>query len=104
LDLKLDSVVTEPDYKMDKMELLKAMKEIMEDQIAKQEQMKKELMAEMKAGQARMQAEMDAWLAEMKDWRRESEACQETTEACRNSKELSPEEIESELERREVPT
>jgi hypothetical protein len=75
-------------------------------------------MAEMLAGQARMEAEMDAWLTEMKKCRREAMACQqtmeanpetmmarqETTEACQEVKELSPEEMESEVERREVPT
>jgi hypothetical protein len=117
---------------MDNVELLKAMREMMADQNAKQEhrqakadarqeqmvaeikagkadqeQIKKEIMA----GQARMQAKMDAWLTKMKDWRRESMACQESTEAnpetmeaCRSSKELNPEVMESEVEFRKVPT
>jgi hypothetical protein len=63
-------------------------------------------------------ADQNAWLMEMKKGRRELMACQETTEAnpettmscletteaCRSSKDLSPEEMESEVERRKVPT
>jgi hypothetical protein len=74
--------------------------EMMADENAKQNQMAEEILEMLEANQAKM----DAWLTEMKNWRRELMACQEMTEACQNSKEPSPEEMESEVERREFPT
>jgi hypothetical protein len=96
------------------LEFLKAMQKGLETQ-----------MAEMKAGQAKAEADRNEMLERLeaklesnqvktdvtlKDGRRDddglprtTEACQEMKEACQESKELSPEEMESEVERRKVP-
>jgi hypothetical protein len=47
---------------------------------------------------------MDAWIANMRhDWK-ETVSCQVTTEAWLDSKELNPEDMESKVKHREVPT
>jgi hypothetical protein len=43
-------------------------------------------------------------IADMKDDRRKTVSCQVTTEACWDSEELNPEDMESEVKHREVPT
>jgi hypothetical protein len=48
-------------------------------------------------------AKMDAWLAEMKYEQKDIMACQITTEACLESKEPNPDNMESEVEHREIP-
>jgi hypothetical protein len=69
------------------------------------------LREEIKSGQAEMrstanafQEKMDTWIANMRDDRKETMSCQLTTEACLESKEPNPEDMESEVEHREVPT
>jgi hypothetical protein len=78
---------------------------------ANQERMNESLREEIKSGQAEMRStvcaivgKMDASIAEMKDEQRETMACQVRTEACLDSKEPNPEDMESEVEHREVPT
>jgi hypothetical protein len=69
------------------------------------------LREEVKSGQAEMRStvsalvgKMDAWIAEMKDEQKETMSCQLMVKACLDSKEPSPEDMESEVERWEVPT
>jgi hypothetical protein len=64
----------------------------------------KEMREEIKPDQAEIRFVVNAWIADMKDRRRETMSCQVTTEACLYSKELNPEDIESQVEHREVPT
>jgi hypothetical protein len=71
---------------------------------ANQERMNASLSEEMQSGQAEMRAIVNAWMAEMKDDRRETMSCQVKMEACRGSKELNPEDMESEVEHQEVFT
>jgi hypothetical protein len=60
--------------------------------------------AEMRSTVSALVGKMDAWIAETKDEQKETMARQVTTEACQDSKEPSPEDMASEVERREVPT
>jgi hypothetical protein len=46
---------------------------------------------------------MDGWIAEMKDEQKETMACQVMMKTCQDSKEPNLEDMESEVERREVP-
>jgi hypothetical protein len=45
---------------------------------------------------------MDAWRAEIKEEQKQTMACQVTSQACLDSTEPNPEDMESEVERREV--
>jgi hypothetical protein len=47
---------------------------------------------------------MDALIENTRDDRKETMSCQLTMKACLDSKEPNPEDMESEVERREVPT
>jgi hypothetical protein len=99
------------------LELLKAMQERTETQLAslasKMDADQEERKAEMKAYQEetktlvlRMdmhQQKTDAWIADMRAWRKEITACQEATEAYPARVEASPEEKESVAEHQEVP-
>jgi hypothetical protein len=76
------------------MEFLKAM---LAEMNAKMDATREKMDAETKAVRDRMEANMNAW-------REETMSCQVMTEACLGSKELNPEEMESESEHREVPT
>jgi hypothetical protein len=64
----------------------------------------KEMREEIKSGQAEMRCIINAWIADMKDDQKETMSCQVTTEACLDTRELNPEDMESEVEHREVPT
>jgi hypothetical protein len=57
----------------------------------------KEMSKEIKSEQAEMRSIVNAWIADMKDDRKETMSCQVTTEACLESKELNPEDMESEV-------
>jgi hypothetical protein len=120
---KMDANMAKMDANQARLEAIQAeTKTNREEMLARidvnRERMNVSLKEEMKSGQAEIRStvnaligKMDAWFTEMKDGRRETMACQEATEAnpektevCVNSKEPSPEEIESESERQEVPT
>jgi hypothetical protein len=64
----------------------------------------KEMGEEIKSGQAEMRSIVNAWIADMMKDRKETMSCQVTTAACLDSKEQNPEDMESEVEHREVPT
>jgi hypothetical protein len=64
----------------------------------------KEMRDEIKSGEAGMRSMVNAWIANLREDRKETMSCQVTTEAFLDSKELNPEEIESESKRWEVPT
>jgi hypothetical protein len=64
----------------------------------------KEMREEIQSGQAEMRFIINAWIADMKKDRKETMSCQVRTEVCLNSKELNPEDMESEVEHQEVPT
>jgi hypothetical protein len=49
------------------------------------------------------QEKMDAWIANMRDNWKETMSCQVTMEVCLDSKEPNPEDMQSEVEHREVP-
>jgi hypothetical protein len=49
------------------------------------------------------EAKMDVWLEEMRAWRKDTMACQEARDACLESKEPNSMEVESKVEREEVP-
>jgi hypothetical protein len=51
-----------------------------------------------------MRSIVNAWIADMKDDQEETMSCQVMTETFLDSKELNPEDMESEMEHREVPT
>jgi hypothetical protein len=59
--------------------------------------------AEMKSTVSILVGKMDAWRAEIKDEQKEMMACQVTLEACLDSKEPNLEDMESEVDRPEVP-
>jgi hypothetical protein len=63
----------------------------------------KEKREEIKSGQAEMRSIVNVWIVDMKDDRRETVSWQVMMEACLDSKELNPEDTESEVEHREVP-
>jgi hypothetical protein len=63
-----------------------------------------EMREEITSGQAKMRSIVNAWKADMKDDRKETMPCHVTIEVCLYSKELNPEDKESEVEHQEVPT
>jgi hypothetical protein len=98
---------------MENTELLKAMQEMMTEMIANQEtlvKIKDILREEIKSGQVEMRStvsalgnKMGALIAGMKDGQKEMVACRVTTEACQEKKKRKPDNVESEVERRDVP-
>jgi hypothetical protein len=64
----------------------------------------KEMREEIKSCQAEMRSIFNAWIADMRKDRKETMSCQVMTEACLDRKKLNQEDMESEVERREIPT
>jgi hypothetical protein len=63
----------------------------------------KEMREEIKSGQVEMRSIVNTWIVDMKKDRKETMSYQVTMMACLDSKELNPEDMESEAEHREVP-
>jgi hypothetical protein len=59
---------------------------------------------EMRSTVDAIEEKMDAWIADRKDDQKETMSCQLTAEVCLDSKEPNLEDMESEVERQEVPT
>jgi hypothetical protein len=76
--------------------------EMMTRMVANQERMNASLREEIKSGQAEMRSIVIAWIANMKDDQKQIMSCQVTTEVCLDSKELSPEDMVSEVKHQEV--
>jgi hypothetical protein len=70
--------------------------------VANQERMNASLREEIKSGEAEMKSIVIAWIANMKDDRKQIMSCQVMTEACLDSKELSSEDMVSEVKHQEV--
>jgi hypothetical protein len=64
----------------------------------------KAMREEIKFGRVEMRSIGNAWIEDMKKDQKETMSCQVATAACLDSKELNPEDMESEVELREVPT
>jgi hypothetical protein len=58
---------------------------------------------EMKSGQAEIRSTVNAWITDMRDGWKETVSCQVTTAAWLETKEISSEDVEPEVEHREVP-
>jgi hypothetical protein len=74
---------------------------------ANQERLREEIksgQAEMRSTVSAIKKKMDAWIANMRDDQIETVSCQVMTEVCLDSKEPNLEDVESEVEYREVPT
>jgi hypothetical protein len=90
---------------IDRENLKEMMEEMMNANQAKKNANLKEMTEEIKSGQAEMRSIVNAWRADIrKKDRKETMPCQVTTTACLDSKELNPEDMESEVEYREVHT
>jgi hypothetical protein len=64
----------------------------------------KEIREVVKSGQAELRSVVNAWIVDMKKDRERTMSCRVTMVACLDNKELNPEDMESEVEHREVPT
>jgi hypothetical protein len=82
--------------------LKEMMEEMMNANQAKMNENLKEMREETKSGQVEMKSILNAWTADMKKDRKDTMSCQVTT-AAYDSKELNPEDRESEVTHRKVP-
>jgi hypothetical protein len=89
--------------KADRENLKEMMEEMMNANQVKTNAHLKEMREEIKSGQAVIRSIVNTWKADITKDRKETMSCEVTTVACLDSKDLNPEDMESEVEHQEVP-